>query len=135
MVGGMKVRPTFFSQGEKVVAGWCDELGLFFILDEGGSLQRAFNVRQSFEAGQRVEFSEALDLHPSDYIERGERGVVSHVEQTTGVVSILLEGLHMGLGDNTLALVPHLDDETVNMIVVIKPSRRFTSISRMAALF
>jgi K+-sensing histidine kinase KdpD len=82
--------------------------------------------------GDRVRFHRAVDLYPTDYIEADERGIVSHVDAESGTASVLLEGLHNGLGDNTLALTPHHDDHTLSALETFKPRRGVFAMRGMA---
>lgn len=114
----LNVRPAFYRPrgSELVVSGWQAATGDIYTLDASG-LQYVLvaGARRALIMGERVEFVRAIDIL-TDYIEERERGIVSHVDLETGTVCILLEGFHNGLGDNTLMVTPHIDDETLTAL-------------------
>lgn len=104
------------------MAGWRSTVtGDYFTTLDDETFTMVPGAKPAFYTGMRVEFSKAVDFYPSDYIDARERGIVSQVDHESGVVYVLLEGLHMGLGDNTLTLKPH-DDEIA--LAAIEPLKR-----------
>ena len=75
----------------------------------------------AFKVGQRVEFTEAVDIYPEAILE-GERAHVAYVEGSSGVIGLFLEAVHIGLEDNTLPLVPFHSNETLASVRVFKGS-------------
>lgn len=122
----LNVRPAFYRPrgSETIISGWqATTTGDIYTLDETGQgYALVAGAKVALGKGTRVEFTKALDLFPTDFIEERERGIVSHVDEETGTVSVLLEGVHVGLGDNTLALTPHNDDEAIAALECLKPS-------------
>jgi hypothetical protein len=136
-VNTLNVRPAFYRprEGGVILSGWqATTTGDIYTLDESGQgYVLVAGARPALLKGERVEFNHAVDLYPSDYIEERERGIVSHVDLDTGTVSVLLEGVHMGLGDNTLTLTPHNDEEALAALDGLSPPLISTSLKREAA--
>lgn len=116
-MNSLNLRPAFYRprEGGIILSGWqATTTGDIYTLDKSGQrFELVAGARPALGKGSRVEFERALDLYPTDYIEERERGIVSHVDGETGTVSVLLEGVHNGLGDNTLTLTPHEDEEAL----------------------
>lgn len=106
-----------------MLSGWqATTTGDIYTLDETGrGYVLVAGATPALLKGVRVEFTRAVDLYPTDFIEERERGIISHVDAETGTVSVLLEGVHNGLGDNTLTLTPHQDEEAVAALERFKP--------------
>jgi len=119
----LNLRPTFYRPRglSEVRSGWRAETTGDVFTHNGTGFELVVGAKLALQPGTRVRFHRSLDLHPTDYIEADERGIVSHVEAETGTVSVLLEGVHNGLGGNTLALTPHDDDEAVSALETYKP--------------
>jgi len=109
------LNPVFYRVGEalEIHSGWIDpEKG--DIWDTANDNQMAVKLvpgaYPAFKVGQRVEFTEAVDLYPEAILE-GERAHVAYVEGSSGEIGLFLEAVHIGLDDNTLPLAPFLNDE------------------------
>jgi hypothetical protein len=114
-MNALNLRPTFYRvRGrQEVLSGWqAMTTGDIYTVDDSGTGYALVpGAKPAFHKADRVLFAQAVDLYPTDFIEANERAVVACVDSLTGTVSFLLEGVHIGLGDNTLALTPHHDDD------------------------
>jgi hypothetical protein len=116
MLPSSNLKPVFYRVGEalEIHSGWCDEKD--DIWDTADDNQMAVRLvpgaRPAFKLGQRVEFTEAVDIYPATHVLGGERAHVAYLEGS-GEIGLFLEAVHMGLEDNTLPLVPFQNDDTL----------------------
>ncbi|MBR1173876.1 hypothetical protein JQ617_07915 [Bradyrhizobium sp. KB893862 SZCCT0404] len=122
----LNLRPIIYKTRDSAIfrSGWLALTtgSIFTEAAEGGEFVLVAGARPAFKVGHRVTFRAAVDLYPSDFIEAGERGIVSGIDPASGTVSILLEGMHAGLGDNTLTITPHHDDATLAAVERLRVS-------------
>lgn len=140
----LNVRPAFYRprEGGVILSGWqATTTGDIYTLDESGQdYVLVAGARPALAMGERIEFAQAVDLYPTDYIEEAERGIVSYVDVETGTVSVFLESVHNGLGDNTLTITPHHDEEALAALDgrrrqrLIMPSTKREADGTIAAL-
>jgi hypothetical protein len=122
------LKPAFYriAEGQAVQSGWINTATGDICDTEDGDHYRIRVVpgaRLAFTVGQRVEFTAPVDLYPYDVVLAGERAHVAACNEE-GEVSLLLEGIHDGLEDNTLVLVPFHDAETLSSVQLFQPVAR-----------
>lgn len=102
------------------VSGFDPSLARYLSILQGDetSLSLVPNARPCLMPGERVEFVKDVDLFPTTFIEKGERGVVVRRDRTTGDVELFLERSHKLLKDssNTITLTPHISDDVVRFL-------------------
>jgi len=120
------LKPVFYRFGEalEIHSGWCDETdGIWDTADDNQmAVKLVPGAYPAFKVGQRVEFTEAVDVYPATHVLGGERAHVAYVEGSSGVIGLFLEAVHIGLEDNTLPLVPFHSNETLASVRVFKGS-------------
>ena len=84
MLPSSNLKPVFYRVGEalEIHSGWTDETG--DIWDTADDNQMAVRLvpgaRPAFKLGQRVEFTEAVDVYPATHVLGGERAHVAYLE-------------------------------------------------------
>lgn len=119
------LRPVFYRVGEalELHSGWIDtETGDIWdtVPDNLMAVELVPGAYPAFKVGQRVEFTEEVDLYPAARILVGERAHVAYLEGSSGEIGLFLEAVHIGLEDNTLPLVPFHHEETLAGLRVFK---------------
>jgi hypothetical protein len=68
---------------------------------------------EAVTVGMRVRASDWIDLSPHTLVQPGETGTVDYVDARTGLVEVLMDKHHKGLGDwdNHIWLVPFETEE------------------------
>jgi hypothetical protein len=132
----LNLRPTFYRPRglSEVRSGWRAETTGDVFTHNGTSFELVVGARVALAKGERVAFSQVVDLYPTDRIEANERGLVSHVDKETGTVSVWLEGYHMGLGDNTLTITPHHDEDTLKALTSAKATAKASNGTRWSGV-
>jgi hypothetical protein len=115
------LRPIFYRVEEvpKVRSGWINPATgniSDVVPDNEQAVAIVARAKPAFAMGQRVEFSGPLDLYPVTTILRGERAIVQHHDEETGVVELFLEQVHNGLADNTLTVEPFHDEHVLECL-------------------
>lgn len=116
-----QLRPVFYSVDNQpeVLSGWINPKTQDVFTTKADNLNDIEVVpraRPAFQTGERVEFTGCVALYPCPDITPNERGNVASWDLDTGAVSIFLEGIHDGLEDNTLIIVPFHDDSVVQSL-------------------
>lgn len=107
-------RPVFYTtEGmADVLSGWINpETRDVFTTkaDNEMEVELVPRARPAFQIGERVEFTDLIELYPAEDILPHERGHVAFLDEEIGAVGIFLEGVHSGLEDNTLVIRPFHD--------------------------
>lgn len=114
------LRPAFFrtSSSPEIYSGFASlSNGDIYTSVAGMRVELVAGARPALVPHERVTFRKAIDLYPTDRIEAGEKGVVSHTDLETGTTYIVMELMHFGLEGNALALSPHIDDDALASII------------------
>lgn len=109
------LRPVFYSLDNQrdVLSGWINPQTLDVFTtkaDNEREIEVVPRALPAFHTGERVEFTNTIELYPAEDIRPRDRGHVAAWDIETGAVSIYLEGVHDGLEDNTLIVTPFHDD-------------------------
>jgi Domain of unknown function (DUF4118) len=131
-MNSLNMRPTFYrARGSSdILSGWQARTTGDVFTSKGVEFELVAGARPALLKGERVQFNRPVDLYPTDFIEQGESGIVSHVDGDTGTVSVWLEGFHNGLGDNTLMLTPHADEEALAAVGIFTDPMRLPRAMR-----
>lgn len=107
------LRPVFYTieDSAAVLSGWINPISRDVFTtkaDNEMDVELVPRARPAFQIGERVEFTDTVELYPAEDILPHERGHVAALDED-GAVSIFLEGVHSGLEDNTLIIRPFHD--------------------------
>ncbi len=138
-MNSLNLVPVFYrARGSRdIMAGWQARTtgDIYAIDDTGTGYALVVGARPAFKVGQRLRFTRPIDLHPTDYIAADERAHVVEVDAETGVVSLWVEGVHIGLGDGVpvLKISPRDDVEAASCIEHFS-DRRWWQLRRLGVL-
>uniref|UniRef100_E6VL22 Uncharacterized protein n=1 Tax=Rhodopseudomonas palustris (strain DX-1) TaxID=652103 RepID=E6VL22_RHOPX len=138
-MNSLNLAPVFYrARGSRdIMSGWQARTtgDIYAIDDTGAGYVLEVGARPAFKVGDRLRFTRPIDLHPTDYIAADERAHVVEVDAETGVVSLWVEGVHIGLGDGVpvLKISPRDDVEAASCIEHFS-DRRWWQLKRLGVI-